>query len=160
MPTSGPACSTISAASASPRPIPRPASPDRWPRRRRPPCSAPATASRRPAGSRSEEHTSELQSRQYLVCRLLLERSGNTPDLHSFPTRRSSDLVPQSISVTYANAYKRASVLDDLCGFSFAAANPATGIPGPLAPAAEAALFGTSNGIPPTGGVEIGRAHV
>src|SRR5438445_9624391 len=34
--------------------------------------------SRRPAGSgtgkRSEEHTSELQSRQYLVCRLLLEK--------------------------------------------------------------------------------------
>src|SRR3712207_7856482 len=27
----------------------------------------------RPAG-RSEEHTSELQSRQYLVCRLLLEK--------------------------------------------------------------------------------------
>src|SRR3712207_7678354 len=26
------------------------------------------------AGSRSEEHTSELQSRQYLVCRLLLEK--------------------------------------------------------------------------------------
>src|SRR3712207_8865981 len=27
----------------------------------------------RPEGIRSEEHTSELQSRQYLVCRLLLE---------------------------------------------------------------------------------------
>src|SRR3712207_8606078 len=26
------------------------------------------------AGMRSEEHTSELQSRQYLVCRLLLEK--------------------------------------------------------------------------------------
>src|SRR3712207_6892085 len=26
------------------------------------------------AGDRSEEHTSELQSRQYLVCRLLLEK--------------------------------------------------------------------------------------
>src|SRR5947209_10973023 len=26
------------------------------------------------AGHRSEEHTSELQSRQYLVCRLLLEK--------------------------------------------------------------------------------------
>src|SRR3712207_9000545 len=26
------------------------------------------------AGLRSEEHTSELQSRQYLVCRLLLEK--------------------------------------------------------------------------------------
>src|SRR3712207_1071226 len=28
-------------------------------------------------GSRSEEHTSELQSRQYLVCRLLLEKKRN-----------------------------------------------------------------------------------
>src|SRR3712207_7406476 len=27
-----------------------------------------------PPGARSEEHTSELQSRQYLVCRLLLEK--------------------------------------------------------------------------------------
>src|SRR3712207_8800347 len=32
-----------------------------------------AAAVVRPAG-RSEEHTSELQSRQYLVCRLLLEK--------------------------------------------------------------------------------------
>src|SRR3712207_8278867 len=28
---------------------------------------------------RSEEHTSELQSRQYLVCRLLLEKKKNRP---------------------------------------------------------------------------------
>src|SRR3712207_8443133 len=34
----------------------------------------------RAAGSRSEEHTSELQSRQYLVCRLLLEKK-NKPRL-------------------------------------------------------------------------------
>src|SRR3712207_7355968 len=32
---------------------------------------------------RSEEHTSELQSRQYLVCRLLLEKKHNT--LSSIP---------------------------------------------------------------------------
>src|SRR3712207_7318633 len=32
-------------------------------------------------GRRSEEHTSELQSRQYLVCRLLLEKK----KLDSFP---------------------------------------------------------------------------
>src|SRR3712207_9583640 len=31
-------------------------------------------------GDRSEEHTSELQSRQYLVCRLLLEKKKKTPD--------------------------------------------------------------------------------
>src|SRR3712207_7053826 len=29
-------------------------------------------------GARSEEHTSELQSRQYLVCRLLLEKKKST----------------------------------------------------------------------------------
>src|SRR3712207_9330187 len=31
-----------------------------------------------PVGRRSEEHTSELQSRQYLVCRLLLEKKNQT----------------------------------------------------------------------------------
>src|SRR5699024_119611 len=41
---------------------------------------------------RSEEHTSELQSRFDLVCRLLLERPAQHRDIHSFPTRRSSDL--------------------------------------------------------------------
>src|SRR3712207_7163203 len=30
---------------------------------------------------RSEEHTSELQSRQYLVCRLLLEKKTQLPQL-------------------------------------------------------------------------------
>src|SRR3712207_8325844 len=30
-------------------------------------------------GDRSEEHTSELQSRQYLVCRLLLEKKNSFP---------------------------------------------------------------------------------
>src|SRR3712207_8638190 len=32
--------------------------------------------------ARSEEHTSELQSRQYLVCRLLLEKKKNIEDTH------------------------------------------------------------------------------
>src|SRR3712207_8256383 len=32
---------------------------------------------------RSEEHTSELQSRQYLVCRLLLEKKKNTSQRQS-----------------------------------------------------------------------------
>src|SRR3712207_5928629 len=32
---------------------------------------------------RSEEHTSELQSRQYLVCRILLEKKKLTRDVHS-----------------------------------------------------------------------------
>src|SRR3712207_7162109 len=34
-------------------------------------------------GGRSEEHTSELQSRQYLVCRLLLEKKKQIPTSYS-----------------------------------------------------------------------------
>src|SRR3712207_8225331 len=37
---------------------------------------------RRATGPRSEEHTSELQSRQYLVCRLLLEKKKKTQIIH------------------------------------------------------------------------------
>src|SRR3712207_6914811 len=38
------------------------------------PMSQRVTRSLAKLGARSEEHTSELQSRQYLVCRLLLEK--------------------------------------------------------------------------------------
>src|SRR3712207_8359791 len=41
--------------------------------------SPPAAA----ASPRSEEHTSELQSRQYLVCRLLLEKKKNFREISS-----------------------------------------------------------------------------
>src|SRR3712207_8134925 len=44
------------------------------PRRCTPPWQPP-----RPPACRSEEHTSELQSRQYLVCRLLLEKKNRQP---------------------------------------------------------------------------------
>src|SRR3712207_8041717 len=42
--------------------------------------------------ARSEEHTSELQSRQYLVCRLLLEKKKKTlsPDCLTHSTHRSA----------------------------------------------------------------------
>src|ERR1035441_8093786 len=42
--------------------------------------------------TRSEEHTSELQSLRHLVCRLLLGCAAPPRDLPSSPTRRSSDL--------------------------------------------------------------------
>lgn len=62
--------------------------------------------------------------------------------------------APQSIAVTYANAYGRFSVLDNLCGFSFAAVD-ANQAPAPLDPAAEAALFATSSGQPRTAGISL-----
>src|SRR6266536_5216070 len=51
------------------RPGSRPGTPSRW--------TAPTPP--RPAGPRSEEHTSELPSRVELVCRLLLEKKKDTP---------------------------------------------------------------------------------
>src|SRR3712207_7134670 len=44
----------------------------------------PTGVGQRPA-ARSEEHTSELQSRQYLVCRLLLEKKKQTT--HPIPNQ-------------------------------------------------------------------------
>src|SRR5699024_4927986 len=49
---------------------------------------------------RSEEHTSELQSRFDLVCRLLLESSASPRPFHSFPTRRPSDLALKTFPST------------------------------------------------------------
>src|SRR3712207_7755800 len=41
-----------------------------------------AAAGLRDDAVRSEEHTSELQSRQYLVCRLLLEKKNTYPSIY------------------------------------------------------------------------------
>src|SRR2546429_3987243 len=53
--------------------------------------SEPEPAARIPVASskRSEEHTSELQSRLHLVCRLLLEKKkhGGTADIDTFDAR-------------------------------------------------------------------------
>jgi gamma-glutamyltranspeptidase len=63
--------------------------------------------------------------------------------------------VVESIAVTYANSYGRFSVTDNLCGFSFAGADPETGAPAPLADTQLAAIFASGNGIPPTGGATL-----
>src|SRR3712207_7833431 len=47
-------------------------------RKGKPPEAPKAIKVTRSLIARSEEHTSELQSRQYLVCRLLLEKKKNT----------------------------------------------------------------------------------
>src|SRR5947209_11261485 len=70
-------------------PISRPNGPDRSPS-----CSG-AAALRGCAGAvggtRSEEHTSELQSRQYLVCRLLLEKKKKAAGQQSIQTASSAE---------------------------------------------------------------------
>src|SRR3712207_8404041 len=50
-----------------------------------PPGPQPLTTSKESGSKRSEAHTSELQSRQYLVCRLLLEKK-HTPSNEMKPS--------------------------------------------------------------------------
>src|SRR6266496_5977049 len=57
--------------------------------------------SRTPASSRSEEHTSELQSRRDLVCRLLLEKKKNTIQMTVSTQNRKRRKRPQ---ITHTNS--------------------------------------------------------
>src|SRR5437867_10651673 len=47
-------------------------------------------------GSRSEEHTSELQSPYDLVCRLLLEKKKTKPNIHNTPIHPLANLPSRS----------------------------------------------------------------
>ena len=58
------------------------------------------------------------------------------------------------VAVTYANAYSRASVIDNLCGFSFATTN-AGGVPAAAATSPMLTVFANGGGIPPTNGINL-----
>src|SRR5947208_4858395 len=54
-----------------------------------------ATGRSLPEGARSEEHTSELQSPDHLVCRLLLEKKKKKPHQQSCQHKQTASLLPQ-----------------------------------------------------------------
>src|SRR2546425_6333441 len=58
---------------------------------------------------RSEEHTSELQSLAYLVCRLLLEKKKNTPDgshyVHLYLLEAESSAIPVLVVTVYRRTF-------------------------------------------------------
>src|SRR5947209_14626580 len=64
---------------------------------------SPSQLFRRPTSlcrrSRSEEHTSELQSRQYLVCRLLLEKKKTKSDFVNSPQLQLAKLKRDGATV-------------------------------------------------------------
>ncbi len=65
-----------------------------------------------------------------------------------------SQAVP-AVAVTYADAYTRSSVTDNLCGFSFGTTS-STGAAG-VAPTVSPmpTVFGLGNGVPPTNGINL-----
>src|SRR5436309_11302260 len=53
------------------------------------------------AGARSEEHTSELQSRENLVCRLLLEKKKKKKNNKSYKIIKDANVYSSSTSYPY-----------------------------------------------------------
>src|SRR5205807_9662112 len=94
--------STLSLHDALPISAAAAAAPCPWRRRRcSPPCGTPAAPGRRARSTptRSEEHTSELQSPCNLVCRLLLEKKKNKSHI---PTRpRHAQASPHNMSMRH-----------------------------------------------------------
>ena len=97
--------------------------------------------------------TSTTQASQAAEAQGIINSFGILPEQNINQPVLWFSYVPQAIAVSYANAYGRFSVLDNLCNYSFA--GTASSVPAPLAPTAEATIFGTSNGIPPTAGVSL-----
>src|SRR5262245_63049201 len=84
--------------------------------------------------SRSEEHTSELQSLRHVVCRLLLEKI--KPAISSTPTHESSasDLVPAAEFTICASVFRSRATVTATAARTAAADNP------PAAPAKDPAF--------------------
>src|SRR5690606_41426714 len=81
LPARGPTCIRPSPVPLAPCVAPSMAAPMKWPLKCRS-ATRPLTKPKRTsaaASRRSEEHTSELQSRENLVCRLLLEKKKKSP---------------------------------------------------------------------------------
>src|SRR2546429_3218311 len=60
---------------------------------------------------RSEEHTSELQSRLHLVCRLLLEKKKNSTQLSLLMGNAPASLDKQTCIARAFRAYRSASLM-------------------------------------------------
>ncbi|MFC5523376.1 D-(-)-3-hydroxybutyrate oligomer hydrolase [Polaromonas jejuensis] len=86
-----------------------------------------------------------------------LRANGWEPESDLFHASHYAFAVP-AVAVTYAQAYAKASVRDNLCGLSFGATD-AAGLPTTPAAASAVQLFASGNGIPATGGVNIINNH-
>jgi hydroxybutyrate-dimer hydrolase len=88
-----------------------------------------------------------------------LNQYGWEPQSNLLHLSHFSSYATPGVAVTYANAYARASVKDDLCGYSFAMTDSNSGAVQPISGAANvdslAQIFGSGNGVPPMSGIQI-----
>jgi len=86
----------------------------------------------------------------------IINEYGILPDANLVLPSHYNLSVMQGIAVTYANSYGRFSVLDNLCGYSFAASTSSGVDAGNPADAGSLEnSFALSNGIPPTAGINL-----
>jgi hydroxybutyrate-dimer hydrolase len=100
--------------------------------------------------------TQQAQSDEALQKLLDAGYEADTNELHS--THFSTYATP-AVAVTYANAYSRASVRDNLCGYSFAVVD-AAGAPVPVSSTTANTngviqIFATGNGVPPMTPIQL-----
>src|ERR1044071_5443576 len=138
----------------------------RWPKKAccaPPPCALPYSAAPRPrreprCASRKKKGLPPPPPRaqQAAESQRIINEYGILPDANLVLPSHYSLSVVQGIAVTYANSYGRFSVLDNLCGYSFAAST-SSGVDAGN-PAEAGGLensFALSNGIPPTAGINL-----
>jgi hydroxybutyrate-dimer hydrolase len=87
----------------------------------------------------------------------LLRAAGWEPESDLLHASHWGLQVTPAVTVTYANAYSRASVINNLCGFSFATTtnSTGTGVPALAAVSPMLTVFANGNGVPPTNGVNL-----
>jgi hydroxybutyrate-dimer hydrolase len=81
--------------------------------------------------------------------------AGWQPESNLLHASHWSTQATPGVAVTYANAYSRARVIDNLCGFSFATTGATTGQPAAPAASPMPTVFAQGNGVPPTAGINL-----
>ena len=87
-----------------------------------------------------------------------LHQAGYEADSDLLHATHFSTYATPAVALTYANAYARASVKDNLCGYSFAVVN--ANAPAPVSSTTAnstgvAQIFGNGNGVPPMAPIQI-----
>jgi hydroxybutyrate-dimer hydrolase len=117
------------------------------------PFNTAASAGRCEALARGGLLKATTTAAQAVEAQAAINAHGILPEQNFLQPSYNTFFVPQSIAVTYANAYTKAGVEKNLCGYGFAYQE--NGVPAPLSKADAANLFAIGNGIPPTGKVVL-----
>ena len=99
--------------------------------------------------------TSATTADQAEEANTLLRQYGYEPDSALLHASHYGFGVAPAVATTFVNAYARARVTDNLCGFSMGTTSATTGLPVAAAVSPMINLFSVGNGVPPTNGINL-----